>query len=242
MYIRTYSINYSTTLIIIIVIIIHTIQYIYYNYRHTKYDICLHYTVSCEEAMLYTNSCIYYTMLYYVYIYALSYYDIWPWIITSYTILIYYNNYYYDNCNSYLFLFLSCCCMCVYVCVYVLCCVVSLLCVYVCSLMCPRICSYMCICVCLPRITLPDRAVVKRLMCWYRGGYISGKNFYKIWKMGIPGKNRPQEHFWFGKTVKTLDKTVQMCYNINIETKGDWYYDETRLLNHFSRRKTRFSR
>ena len=40
----------------------------YYNYTHTKYDICLHYTVSCEEAMLYTNSCIYYTMLYYVYI------------------------------------------------------------------------------------------------------------------------------------------------------------------------------
>ena len=71
MYIRTYSINYSTTLIIIIVIIIHTIQYIYYNYRHTKYDICLHYIVSCEEAMLYTNSCIYYTMLYYVYIYSI---------------------------------------------------------------------------------------------------------------------------------------------------------------------------
>ena len=39
--------------------------------------------------------------------------------------------------------------------------------------------------------------------------------------MGIPGKNRPQEHFRFGKTVKTLDKTVPMCYNINIETKGD---------------------
>ena len=43
----------------------------YYNYTHTKYDICLHYTVSCEEAMLYTNSCIYYTMLYYMYMYAL---------------------------------------------------------------------------------------------------------------------------------------------------------------------------
>ena len=58
-----YSTNYSTTLIIIIIItiIIHTIQYIYYNYTHTKYDICLHYTVSCEEAMLYTNSCIYYS-------------------------------------------------------------------------------------------------------------------------------------------------------------------------------------
>ena len=67
-----YSTNYSITLIIIIItIIIHTIQYIYYNYTHTKYDICLHYTVSCEEAMLYTNSCIYYTMLYYVYIYSI---------------------------------------------------------------------------------------------------------------------------------------------------------------------------
>lgn len=72
MYIRTYSTNYNITLIIIIItIIIHTIQYIYYNYTHTKYDICLHYTVSCEEAMLYTNSCIYYTMLYYVYIYSI---------------------------------------------------------------------------------------------------------------------------------------------------------------------------
>ena len=138
------------------------------------------------------------------------------------------------------FLFLLlCCCMCVRVCVCVVLCCLS--CVYVCSLVYPRICSYVCICVCLPRITLPDGAVVKRLMRWYRG-YISGKNFYKIWKMGIPRKNRPQEHFWFRETVKTLDKTVQMCYNINIETKGDWYYDETRLLNNFSRRKTRFSR
>ena len=119
------------------------------------------------------------------------------------------------------FLFLLlCCCMCMRVCVCVVLCCLS--CVYVCSLVCPRICSYMCICVCLPRLTLLGCAVVKRLMRWYIGGYISGKNFYKIWKMGIPRKNRPQEHFWFGKTVKTLDKTVQMCYNINIETKGDW--------------------
>ena len=224
MYIRTYSINYSTTLIIIIVIIIHTIQYIYYNYTHSKYDICLHYTVSCEEAMLYTSSCIYYTILYYMYMYTLSHCDIYIWLctITSHTTLIYYIINYYDNSNYYLFLLLLlCCCMCVRVCV-VLCCL-SCVCVYVCSLVYPRICSYMCICVCLPRLTLLDCAVVKRLMCWYRGGYISGKNFYKIWKMGIPGKNRPQEHFRFGKTVKTLDKTVQMCYNINIETKGDWY-------------------
>ena len=135
MYILTYSTNYSITLIIIIIIIIiiHTIQYIYYNYRHTKYDICLHYIVSCEEAMIYTNSCIYYTMLYYVYVCS-THCDIYMTMyITSHTILIYYNNYYYDNCNSYLFLFLLlCCCMCV--CVYVLCCVVSLSCVCICVL------------------------------------------------------------------------------------------------------------
>ena len=58
--------------------------------------------------------------------------------------------------------------VCVRVCV-VLCCL-SLVCVYVCSLECPRICSYMYIYMCLPRPTLLDRAVVKRLMCWYRGG------------------------------------------------------------------------
>ena len=171
-------------------------------------------------------------------------YDIWLCTTTSHTILIYYNNYYYDNYNSYLFFIFIIVLLyvCVRVCVCSVLCWLSLSCVCVCSLVCPRICSYMCICVCLPRLTLLDCAVVKRLMCWYRGGYISGKNFYKIWKMGIPRKNRPQEHFWFGKTVKTLDKTVQMCYNINIETKGDWYYDEIRLLNNFSRRKTRFSR
>ena len=105
-------------------------------------------------------------------------YDIWLCTTTSHTILIYYNNYYYDNSNSYLFLFfifiivLLYVCACMRVCV-VLCC---LSCVYVCSLVCPRICSYMCICVCLPRLTLLDCAVVKRLMCWYRGVYF-GKKF-----------------------------------------------------------------
>ena len=131
--------------------------------------------------MLYTSSCIYYTMLYYVYMYALSHCDIWLWIITSYTTLIYYNNYYYDNSNSYLFLFFIfyyCVVVCVRVCV-VLCC---LSCVYVCSLVCPRTCSYMCVCVCLPRLTLLDCAVVKRLMCWYRGGMFREKIFTKFGK------------------------------------------------------------
>ena len=96
--------------------------------------------------------------------------------ITSHTILIYYNNYYYDNYNSYLFFIFIIVLLYVCVCACMCCAVLSLLCVYVCSLVCPRVCSYMCICVCLPRLTLLDCAVVKRLMCWYRGVYF-GKKF-----------------------------------------------------------------
>ena len=140
------------------------------------------------------------------------------------------------------FLFLLlCCCMCVRVCAcIVLCCVISLVCM--CALLCVLAYAHTCVSVCVYPASPSWTVLWWRGWCVDIGGYISGKNFYKIWKMGIPRKNRPQEHFWFEKTVKTLDKTVQMCYNINIETKGDWYYDETRLLNHFSRRKTRFSR
>ena len=155
MYIHTYSTDYSTTLIIIIIIvsIIHTIQYIYYNYTHTKYDICLHYTVSCEEAMLYTSSCIYYTMLYYVYMYArptptVIYMTMY---ITSHTILIYYNNYYYDNSNHYLFLLLLRCCMYVYAC---MCCAVlsfSLVCVCVLSCVSSHMLIHVYLCVFTPR-------------------------------------------------------------------------------------------
>ena len=112
--------------------------YILYNICTTTIDIpnmIFVYIILCHvKRLCYTPTLVYITLCYAMCIYALSYYDIWPWIITSYTILIYYNNYYYDNCNSYLFLFLSCCCMCcVYVCVYVLWCVVSLLCVCVLS-------------------------------------------------------------------------------------------------------------
>ena len=115
------------------------------------------------------------------------------------------------------FLFLLlCCCMCVRVCV-VLCC---LSCVCVLSYVSSHMLIHVCLCVFTPPhppgLCCGEEADV---LIW--GGYISGKNFYKIWKMGIPRKNRPQEHFYFGKTVETLDKTVQMCYNINIETKGD---------------------
>ena len=176
MYIRTYSISYSTTLIIIIVvIIIHTIQHIYYNYTHSKYDICLHYTVSCEEAMLYTNSCIYYSYT----ICICMLYPLWylTMYITSHTILIYYNNYYYDNYNSYLFFIFIIVLLyvCAYACVY--CAVLSLLCMCVYALLCVLAYAHTCVSVCvLPRITLLDCAAVKRLMRWYRGVYF-GKKF-----------------------------------------------------------------
>ena len=125
------------------------------------------YIILCHvKRLCYIPALVYITLCYTMCIYALSYYDIWPWIITSYTILIYYNNYYYDNCNSYLFLFLLlCCCMCVRVCV-VLCCL-SLVCVVcMCALLCVLAYAHTCVSVCVyPRLTLPDRAVVKRLMC-----------------------------------------------------------------------------
>ena len=61
--IRVYSTNYNTTLIIIIITIIHTIQHIL-HYTDTKYNIYLYYIMLYEEAVLYTNSCIYITLCY----------------------------------------------------------------------------------------------------------------------------------------------------------------------------------
>ena len=110
------------------------------------------------------------------------------WYMTMDYNLIYYINilyyYYYNNYNSYLFFIFIIVLLYVCACMRVLCCVVSLslVCVYVCSLVCPRICSYMCIYVCLPRLTLLDCAVVKRLMCWYRGGIFREKIFTKFGK------------------------------------------------------------
>ena len=113
--------------------------YILYNIYTTTIDIpnmifvCI--ILRHVKRLCYTPTLVYITLCYTMCIYALSYYDIWPWIITSYTILIYYNNYYYDNCNSYLFLFLLlCCCMCVRV--YVVLCCLSLVCVCICVLSC----------------------------------------------------------------------------------------------------------
>ena len=51
----------SHLLSLLLLLLLYILYNIYYNYTHSKYDICLHYTVSCEEAMLYTNSCIYYS-------------------------------------------------------------------------------------------------------------------------------------------------------------------------------------
>ena len=175
MYIRTYSTNYSITLIIIIItIIIHTIQYIYYNY--TQYQIWYLFTLYCVMWRGYVIHQLLYILHYailYVYI-CHTHCDIWLWIIILYTTLIYYTITIIITIILIYFLFLLLCyCMCVRVCV-VLCCL-SLVYVCVCSLVYPRIYSYMCIYVCLPRITLPDRAVVKRLMCWYRGVYFAKK-------------------------------------------------------------------
>ena len=136
------------------------------------------YIILCHvKRLCYIPTLVYITLCYTMCIYSISLWYMTIYI-TSHTILIYYNNYYYDNYNSYLFfifiivLLYVCACMRVYCAVLSL----SLLCVYVCSLVCPRICSYMCICVYLPRLTLLDCAVVKRLMCWYRGVYF-GKKF-----------------------------------------------------------------
>ena len=200
MYIRTYSISYSTTLIIIIItIIIHTIQYILQLYT---YQIWYLFTLYCVMWRGY----VIHQLLYILHYAILCIYMLIPlWYmtmyITSHTILIYYNNYYYDNYNSYLFfifiivLLYVCACMRVYCAVLSL----SLSYVYVCSLVCPRICSYMCICVCLPRLTLLDCAVVKRLMCWYRGGIFREKIFTKFGKWVYHVKTDRKSIFDLGK-------------------------------------------
>ena len=156
-----HSTNYSITLIIIIItIIVHTIQYIYYNYTHTKYDSCLHYTVSCEEAMLYTSSCIYYTMLYYVYVCS-THCDIWLWIIISYTILIYYNTITIIITIILIYFYFY---YCVVVCVVLVCVVLCYLsCVCMCALLCVLAYAHTCVSVCVYPAS-PSQTVL-----WWRG-------------------------------------------------------------------------
>ena len=154
--------------------------YILYNIYTTTIhipNIIFVYIILCHVKRLCYIPTLVYTPLYYTTCMGMLY----PlWYMTMDYNLIHYINilyyYYYNNHNSYLFLFFIFIIVLLYVrmCMRVCCAVLSL--VSVCSLVCPRICSYMCICVCLPRITLPDRAVVKRLMCWYRGVYF-GKKF-----------------------------------------------------------------
>lgn len=133
-----------------------------------------------------------------VYIYSIP---LWymTMYITSHTILIYYNNYYYDNCNSYLFLFLFFIIMFVYVYACMCCAVLSLLCVCVLSCVSSHMLIHVYLCVCLPRITLPDRAVVKRLMCWYRGGIFREKFFTKFGKWVYQVKTDRKSIFDLGK-------------------------------------------
>ena len=173
---HTYSINYSTTLIIItiIIIIIHIIQYTYTTTIRIPNMIFVYIILYHVKRLCYIPALVYITIYYTICIcipYPTVIY-IWLCTITSHTTLIYYTINYYDNSNCYLFLLLCCCYTCIWVCIMIcyLSCVCSLVCV------CPRVCSYMCICVCLPRLTLLDCAVVKRLMCWYRGVYF-GKKF-----------------------------------------------------------------
>ena len=140
--------------------------YILYNIytttiHNTKYDICLHYTVSCEEAMLYTNSCIYYTMPYYMYI-CDTHCDIWLWIIILYTTLIYYTITIIITIILIYFLFLLlCCCMCVRVCVCVVLCCLS--CVCMCALLCILAYAHTCVSVCVYPGS-PSQTVL-----WWRG-------------------------------------------------------------------------
>ena len=135
------------------------------------------YMILCHvKRLCYTPTLVYTTLCHTIRIYMP--YPLW-YMTMDYNLIHYINilyYYYYNNYNSYLFFIFIVVLLYVYACMRVCCAVLSLLCVYVCSLMCPRTCSYMCVCVCLSRLTLLDCAVVKRLMCWYRGVYF-GKKF-----------------------------------------------------------------
>ena len=138
------------------------------------------YIILCHvKRLCYIPALVYITLCYTMCICMPAPIPLWYMImyITSHTILIYYNNYYYDNYNSYLFfifiIVLLYVCACVCVCI-VLCC---LSCVCMCALLCVLAYAHTCVSVCVySRLTLPDHAVVKRLMCWYRGVYF-GKKF-----------------------------------------------------------------
>ena len=121
------------------------------------------YIILCHvKRLCYTPTLVYTTAILYVYV-CYTHCDIWLWIITSYTTLIYYTITIIITIiliYFYFFIFIivllcMCACMC--------CAVLSLLCVYVCSLVCPRICSYMCICVCVYSGS-PSQTVL-----WWRG-------------------------------------------------------------------------
>ena len=153
--------------------------YILYNIYTTTIDIpnmIFVYIILCHvKRLCYTPTLVYITLCYTMCIYALSYYDIWPWIITLYTTLIYYTITIIINIILIYFYFYYCVVVWVRICVCVVLCCLSCVCMY--ALLCVLAYTHTCVSVCLPRITLLGYAVVKRLMRWYRGGVYFGKKF-----------------------------------------------------------------
>ena len=126
--------------------------YILYNIYTTTIHIpnmIFIYIILCHvKRLCYTPTLVYITLCYTMCIYALSHYDIWLWTIISHTILIYYNNYYYDNYNSYLFFIFIIVLLyvCVRVCVCIVLCYLSCVCMY--ALLCVLAYTHTCVSVC----------------------------------------------------------------------------------------------
>ena len=109
------------------------------------------YIILCHVKRLwYTPTLVYTTLCHTICVYMP--YPLWymTMYITSHTILIYYNNYYYDNCNSYLFLFFIFTIMLLYVCACMCCAVLSLLCVCVLSCVSSHMLIHVYLCVFIP--------------------------------------------------------------------------------------------
>ena len=133
MYIRSYSINYSTTLIIIIVIIIHTIQYIYTTTIDIPNMIFVYIILCHVKRLCYTPTLVYTTLCHTICIYMP--YPLW-YMTMDYNLIHYINilyYYYYNNYNSYLFFIFIIVLLYVCACMRVCCAVLSLLCVCVLS-------------------------------------------------------------------------------------------------------------
>lgn len=119
--------------------------------------------------------------------------------------LIYYINilyyYYYNNHNSYLFLFFIfiIVLLCVYVCVYVLCCVVSLLCVCVLSCVSSHMLIHVYLCVFTPPHPPGSCCSEEAGVLVYRGGIFREKIFTKFGKWVYQVKTDRKSIFNLGK-------------------------------------------